>query len=535
MTVVSKVVSVEEMRDLERRASDMGLPGPALMENAGRAVSDAVRDHFPGLGHVLVLVGPRNNGGDGLVAARHLSDAGYGVTVYAVNRPPTGDAKDSLLRQRGVHLLSLANDADLGRFDAALASADVVLDGILGTGRSRPLGGPLATLLDRVNQWRTAGRGQVIAVDVPTGVDADTGAADPHAVRADRTVALGFPKRGLLFGPAVEHVGALDVADIGIPAELAVSLSVDYVTVSAVGALLPERGRDSNKGTHGRALILAGSGRYTGAPVLAALGAERVGAGLVTLGCPASIQPSLAAHTLETTFLPLPDDGRAEFTPAALPTLGEHLADYRAVLVGPGIGRSASTAAFLEGLMPRLEAARLPVVIDADALYWLSETERFWERLSRNAVLTPHPGEMARLLRGTVPTDRIDAAWRAADDWNCVVVLKGAYTVVGRPSGGGARAAVLPFANPALATAGTGDVLAGVIVGLLAQRLNRFDAAVAGGFIHGLAGELIRREIGVAGALAGEVANRVPGALGLVRRRRKQPGESPWSPVVGAW
>lgn len=533
--VVSKVVSVEEMRDLEHRTATLGLPGPALMENAGRAVADALGRSFPGPRHVLVLVGPGNNGGDGLVAARHLSDAGYAVTVYAVNRAATRDARDLLLRQRGVPWLSLSEDADLGRLDAALAGTDVVLDAVLGTGRSRPITASLAELLDRVNRWRVRRPGWVVAVDLPTGVDPDSGAVDPRALRADLTIALGFPKRGLLFSPAVDGVGALAVAEIGIPAELAAELPVDYVVGRAVAALLPERGRDSNKGTHGRALILAGSRRYTGAPVLAALGAERVGAGLVTIGCPASVCPSLAAHTLETTFLPLPDGDSGELTAAALPALESSLADYRAVLVGPGIGRSAATAAFLESLLPRLAAAGLPVVIDADALSWLSGRERFWEQLPARAVLTPHPGEMSRLLHGPVPTDRIDAVRRAADRWNCVVVLKGAYSVVGRPSGGAAHLAVLPFANPALATAGTGDVLAGAIVGLLAQRLDAFDAAVAGGFVHGVAGELVRKEIGSSGVLAGEVAGRLPAALALLRADRKRSGEGTWPPIVAAW
>lgn len=526
-----KIVSVAEMRELERRAAELGMPGPALMENAGRATADLVTELMVSAGRAradlvaarfgrkgrraLVLVGPGNNGGDGLVAARHLHDAGFGVVVYLVNRTADADAdaKVLLLRQRGVPFLSLAADPELVRLSDALRSADVILDAILGTGRSRPIAEPLAALLDQINHATST---PLVALDVPTGVDAETGAVDPRALRADLTITYGFPKRGLVQGPAVDRVGKLVVADIGIPAALASHLPVDYVEAEAIRPRLPRRTLASNKGTFGRALIVSGSRLYTGAPVLAARAAERIGAGLVTLACPASVRPSLAAHTLESTFLPLPDADSGELIPAALETLRTRLDDYRAVLIGPGIGRSAETAAFLNGFLAGLRAAQAhpPLVIDADALTLLAEIDNFWERLPHPTILTPHPGEMARLLRGPIPEDRIGVARNAAERWSCSLILKGAYSIVASPDG---RATVLPFANPALATAGTGDVLAGAIVGLLAQGLDPDESAVVGGFVHGVAGELVHREIGPAGALATDVAERLPAALDQIR------------------
>ena len=510
-----KVVSVEDMRRLEREAEGMGLPGPALMENAGRAVSDAILRRYPPTvyPHVLVLAGPGNNGGDALVAARHLHDAGARVTVYRVNRPPVMDAKVALLEQRGIRLINQADDLGLVELGDAVDGSDLIVDGVLGTGRARPIAGALADLLDRVNARRSGA--PVIAIDLPTGVDADTGAADPHALRADLTITLGHPKKGLLMGAAVDLTGELAVADIGIPLTLSDPLPTDYADATMIRPLLPARPRSAHKGTFGRVLIVAGSRLYTGAPVLAALGAEHVGAGLVTLACPASIRDALAVHTLETTFLPLPDDGGGVLAPSSLEPLDSVLDSYAAVLVGPGLGRAAPTEAFLQGLLARLRSRSMPVVIDADALTLLASWPRWWEQLPARAILTPHPGEMQRLTGAEVHPDRIEQARNSARAWKTVLVMKGAYTVIALPNG---RAIVLPFANPALATAGTGDVLAGAILGLLGQGLETDAAALVGGFLHGAAGEMVRDALGPAGVLAAEVARNLPGALRRVSR-----------------
>jgi len=509
-----KLVTAEQMRSLERDTEGLGLPGPALMELAGRAVADAIRERTPQLRgpKVVVACGPGNNGGDGLVVARHLHDAGARVTVYLVNRPRTGDAKEHLLAQRQITQLSLADDPDLARLDATLANSDLIVDAVFGTGRRRPIEGSVAAVLDRLS---AGGHNQVVvAVDLPSGADADTGAADPHTVTATYTVTLGFPKRGLVLGEAARRAGELVVADIGLPQDLGASLSLDYADAASIRPLLPARPRVSHKGSFGRVLIVAGSRLYTGAPVLAASAAERIGAGLVTLACPESVRDSLAMHTLETTFLPLPDEGSGELTMASLEPLVAALDRYDAILVGPGIGRSARTTSFLESFLPRLVERARPVVIDADGLTILAGWPRWWERVPPGTILTPHPGEMARLAGPQAEEDRIDLAIHSATAWSTIIVLKGAYTIVARPGG---PATVLPFANPALATAGTGDVLAGTILGLLGQGSDPASAALAGAFVHGEAGERLRLQNGAAGGLASELARCLPAAAAAVR------------------
>ena len=503
-----KVVSVGEMRQLERSSEAIGLPGPALMENAGRAIAQVVADRYPRplTSRVLVLAGPGNNGGDGLVTARHLHDAGYRVTTYLVNRARVGDAKDRLLTQRQVNILDLSSDSDFRCLDLLLRDTDLVVDALLGTGRSRPIEDPMAGIFRRLN---SATRLLTVSVDLPSGVNADTGEADPLTLHAALTVSLSNPKRGLLFGPASGYVGKLVNVDIGVPQDLSDALSVRYADNSLISRALPRRSRISHKGSFGRILIVAGSRLYTGAPVLAALGAARVGAGLVTLACPESIRPSLAAHTLETTFLPLPDDGLGELVPRAIDSLADRLTEYDAVLLGPGIGRSKSTEAFLKAFLAMLGTITIPTIIDADALTLLSAWPNFWERLPYQSILTPHAGEMSRLLGHEVGVDRITAASEAANNWRTIIVLKGAYSVVAVPNH---DSTVMPFANPALATAGTGDVLGGAILGLLGQGATPPDSAIAGVYLHGLAGEYLANDRGLAGGLASEVAENLPRA-----------------------
>jgi len=370
----------------------------------------------------------------------------------------------------------------------------------------------------------------VVAVDVPSGLDSDTGAIDVCALLADLTVTFAYPKRGQYAFPGAEYVGELLVADIGIDPALASDLPDEVADAQVVAALLPKRPAASHKGTYGKALIVAGSTNYVGAPCLAAEGAYRVGAGLVTLAVPEVIHPMVAAKVTETTFLVLPHDMGA-LVPDALPVLAPQMKDYQALLVGPGLGRDPKTRELVAEMLARKGARRRPIgfaptpspeeeplslpplVVDADALNLLAEIDGWWEHLPAPAILTPHPGEMARLTRSSVDAiqrDRLTAAREAASRWGQVVVLKGAYTVVATPEG---AVTVIPFANAALATAGTGDVLAGAIVGFLAQGLAARDAAVCGAYLHGLAGEMWSRKRARAGMLAGDLLALLPEAL----------------------
>ncbi|HIP97620.1 MAG TPA: NAD(P)H-hydrate dehydratase, partial [Anaerolineae bacterium] len=501
-----KVVTVEEMRRIERAADESGHSYAAMMENAGRAVAEACQQMHLDEERVLILIGPGNNGGDGLVAGRYLRQAGARVTCYVWKRRVGGDENFRLVEELGIPVIWAEEDEGLTALRKLAAEAEVIVDALLGTGVSRPIEGLLKEILAVVSDEVTRRRSErkpepllapsspafapppnrpfVVAVDVPSGLNCDSGAVDPATLPADLTVTFGFPKRGQFRFPGAEVVGRLVVADIGIPPALADEVCLEVITPALVQSLLPVRPLGAHKGTFGRALIVAGSANYTGAAGLAGAAATRVGTGLVTLAVASSLHPILAAKVSETTFLLLPHD-MASLVPDALRVLVEHLPNYQALLVGPGLGRERETVAFVHellgvepggrreriGFRPAVEGKEEekstmpitlpPTVIDADGLNALAEAPRWWKRLPPGNVLTPHPGEMARLVGrkvADVEADRVSIAQEAAARWKQVVVLKGAYTVVAEPEG---STVINPFANPGLATAGSGDVLAG--------------------------------------------------------------------------
>jgi hydroxyethylthiazole kinase-like uncharacterized protein yjeF len=573
-----KLVTVQEMKDLERAADAGGHSYDAMMERAGHAVAQAIQSRVDVTDeHILILVGPGNNGGDGLVTARYLAQAGARVMCYMARARPKDDLNVQRLRGHNVARLLSERDTDAKDLRLSLQSAAVVVDALLGTGVDRPLQGTVKDILDVVRQavaerrapqpkdWtdllppetratgdceRLAPDPLVVAVDVPSGLNCDTGEIDPAALPADVTVTFGAPKRGqfqtpVSGAPGASALGELIVADIGIDPALSAGISTELATMPSVARLLPARPLDAHKGAFGKAMVVAGSVNYTGAAYLAAASAARVGTGLVTLALPGRIHPIVASKLSEVTYLLLPHN-MGVLVPAAKKVLSPHLAGYSALLLGPGLGRDKETVQFVHqflGITPSRPGPRIgfqnldqrspparqvgfqrdevsplagvelpPLVVDADGLNALSEADKWWTALPPNSVLTPHPGEMGRLMgasAGDVNEDRLAVAITKAADWNQIVVLKGAFTVVAAPDG---RATVLPFANPALATAGTGDVLAGSIVGLLAQGLTPFDAALCGAYLHGLAGHIVRERMGDAGLLAGDLLPALPQA-----------------------
>ena len=515
-----KIVTAEEMRLLEARCEHEGVTADALMERAGIAIASAAHDILaeagapPGDAGVLVLVGPGNNGGDGLVAARLLAEWGHSVTAYVAL--PRSDYDETLAAffETGVTLLSAADDHGLSTLAERLSDTRLVIDSLLGTGRSRPIEGPLAAVLARLAQAQ-AGRPELLllAVDLPTGLHADTGVADPLCPKADVTLALGLPKVGHVAMPGAARVGRLEVADIGIPEHLAEAASArEVIAPEWVRGKLPRRSPDAHKGASGRALVVAGSERYGGAAYLACMGAARAGAGLVTLAAPDSVLRSVSPRLIETTYLPLPEEDGALSSDAPETLLAE-AQGYDVMLVGSGLGRSRTADRLVRQSLLTHRYPGAPLVLDADALNILSALPEWWAQLHAPAVVTPHPGEMSRLTglsTAEVNADRIGVAERYAAQWGVTVTLKGAYTVVASPDG---AVRVSPFANPALATAGTGDVLAGVIAGLIAQGLTPFDAAGCGVYLHAAAGEQARQAMGDAGALAGDLLPLLPAAV----------------------
>ena len=512
-----KIVNSKQMRQLEELSEQAGTSTDALMENAGLAVAQRVRDYADKTDalRVLVLIGPGNNGGDGLVAARHLSEWGAKTTAYLCSTRLSNDPNLAAVVNQGSTVVPTSEDDALAGLGEALDSADVVVDAVLGTGRSRPIEGRLKDVLSVVAAARDRRPDlRVIAVDLPTGVDADTGAADPACLRADVTIALGLPKPGLYAFPGAEYAGRVEVADIGLPKGLDDDLTLGLMTPEWARDLIPRRPRSAHKGTFGRTLIVAGSRNYVGAAYLAASAAGRSGAGLVTLAVPQSLQMAVAAKASEPTYLPLPEASYGVPSPDAADLVLENVGGYQSLLVGCGMGQAPETRELLDRLL--LSGRDLPpTVIDADGLNFLSATRNddWWERLPAPAIVTPHPGEMGRLTGASkrqLEADRVALAVESAAKWNKVVVLKGAFTVVAFPNG---RVMLSPSANPGLATAGTGDVLAGTVVGLLAQGLSLENGAALGVYLHGRAGERVRDRLGEAGMLASDLLEEIPLAI----------------------
>jgi NAD(P)H-hydrate epimerase len=549
------IVTTQQMQAAEQAANSAGLSYDQMMENAGHAVAQAIAGQFDVADvRVLVLVGPGNNGGDGLIAARYLAQLGAVVTVYVWQRRLEGDKNWALLDAMGVEKVLSSDSNSQALLTHLLNESAVIVDALLGTGASRPIEGSLATLLDQIKGAVEARRTLaeepileparpnvadeigpvIIALDVPSGLNSDTGALDPHTLLADLTVTLAAVKRGQVLLPGLEAVGRLVAADIGLSDDhFPDDVTIELATPAIVAAMLPARPLSAHKGAFGTAMIVAGSMSYTGAAILAGQAALRSGVGLVTMAPPQVIQSVLVGRLPEATYVPLPTVEGA-IAPEAARLLWSRLADVDALLVGPGLTQAAPTSAFFKELLsgragasaravgfrrgghdaPPENSGSLPaLVLDADALNILAGQEAWWRLLPPACILTPHPGEMARLMQRTiaeVQARRLDVAGEMAAQWGQVVLLKGAYTVIAAPDG---RVMVLPFANPALAKAGSGDVLAGLIVGFRAQGLAAFEAAIAGAYLHGLTGELARENLGAAASIAGDLINFLPLAL----------------------
>lgn len=512
MTPQTRIVTAEQMRLIEDRSEAAGVSKDALMEKAGLEVARRIR-HLaaPLFGKsALILVGPGNNGGDGLVVARHLHGWGVRVNVYLCRERPSPDSKLDLVTELGISVKGRSEDEDLSVLSAWLASSHVVVDAVLGTGRARPIESPLKDILHLVSK-ATADHSdtQVVALDLPTGVDANTGAADPASVKADVTVSLAYPKRGHFGYEASDLVGELEVVDIGIPTGLDEDVQLSQLTETWVSPRLPYRSDASHKGSHGKAMVVAGSRNYVGAAYLAGTAATRVGAGLVTIALPESIQMAVASQATEPTYIPLPEESPGVFSDGSTSTLMKGLDGYDALLIGCGMGQAEATRSLIESVLCSGHDLP-PTVVDADGLNALALIPNWLESFKAVAVLTPHPGEMARLTgksTAEVQANRIDLAIESAQLWNKIVLLKGAYTVVAHPDG---TALLSPFANAGLATAGTGDVLAGTIVGLLSQGLTMQDASAVGVYLHGLAGHDVRGRLGNTGMVASDLLPELP-------------------------
>lgn len=508
------VATSKEMQNIDNRAKDeFGIPTLVLMENAAIGITRVVEEMFgPIKGKSITIIsGKGNNGGDGLAAARHLHNRGAKIKVFLLPEvnSVTGDAATNLdiALKMGIGVYSKGM-YDMSALRIALNHSHTIVDAIFGTGLSSPVKGEYRDVVELINNSNRP----VIAVDIPTGINSDTGEVMGVAIRAAITVTFGIPKRGHLLHPGCEFTGRLHITDISIP-EAAIkkeSIHLHLLTEEDIRKIISPRPTDSHKGSFGHVLVIAGSIGKGGAAAMTSLACLRTGAGLVTLATPESVQPIVAEKVTEVMTYPLSETHEKTIAFSAIETILELSKDKAVVAIGPGLTTHKDTTAVARRLIKDIGA---PVVIDADAINALTDHLDILRERKFPAVLTPHPGEMGRLTgksSADVQKDRIGIARAFATDHGVYLVLKGANTVIAEPSG---EVYISPTGNPGMATAGTGDALTGILSGLIAQGVDISSAVRLGVYIHGLAGDIAAKEVGMIGMLAGDLIDRIPVAI----------------------
>ena len=529
-----KVVTAAEMRQIDQDTIEgIGIPGIVLMETAGSAIVRAIEQHHPTCQRIGIFAGKGNNGGDGIVIARQLAHTGRDVHLFLVSPQEsfTGEAQTNLqIAKRltasfglqatpkgGLQIEEIPMGTGFygtGTVPTTLASCELLIDAILGTGLRGTVRDPIAAIINAINRLPTP----VLSVDLPSGLDADTGHPLGTCIQADRTVTIGLPKRGLLMHPGAELAGKLEVVDIGFPVQVvdAQDIKVNWTSATQAAQWMPPRPLSSHKGSYGRVLVVAGSTGMTGAAALASEAALRAGAGLVTLATPKHLNPILEGLLPEVMTLPLPETDTGSLAVSATSTILEFAEKTKSILaIGPGLSQHPETMSLVHQLIRenRERGLDLRMVIDADGLNALSQDRETLSLLNSETVLTPHPGEMARLTKTPIPTletDRISTAQQFASEHGVTLVFKGAPTVISDPNG---NLWVNSTGNPGMATGGMGDVLTGVIAGLMAQDISSESAAALGVYLHGLAGDIAADSSGMHGLIASDVLKVVPQAI----------------------
>lgn len=512
-----KLARVEEMQRLDEAAIRHGIPAQVLMENAGRGAAERILERFPIRGGrpVAVVAGKGNNGGDGMVVARTLRQRGIAAEVWLLGtrHEVRGEAKINLdlLEGAQVAVHEVLGEGELGRMREQLLQASLIVDAIFGTGLKQEVSGLYRQAIEAINAAGTAGR-PVVALDLPSGLEGNRGRILGNAVRATLTVTFGLPKIGLVLDPGAACAGILEVVDIGIPPALVEEQGLKHALLepAALRALIPARPPEAHKGDYGHLLVLAGSVGKTGAAAMAAQAALRVGTGLVTVGVPESLNPILEVKLTEAMTEPLPETDGQSLAVEAWNVAARLCAGKSALALGPGLGQHPETAAFVHRA---IREAPVPLVVDADGVNALARHLGVLKEARVPVVLTPHPGEMGRLLGARseeIQADRVRVAREFAVDQQVYLVLKGARTLVADPAG---EVFVNPTGNPGMASGGMGDVLTGMIGGFLAQGLLPLEAAKLGVYLHGWAADRVAARRGMAGLLATDVIDELPAAL----------------------
>jgi NAD(P)H-hydrate epimerase len=496
-----KFVTVEQMIRIEQEANASGLTYEEMMENAGRglgAVIDSVYNQHRG-GGVLGLVGSGNNGGDTLVALIYLAEHGWRISAYLVKPRPADNKLITRFIQSGGKVFSYSEDPDFRQLLLLLKENDIILDGVLGTGFRLPLKGDLANILGlvKIQIMGLAEAPIVVAVDCPSGVDCDSGECADEVIPAQLTVTMAAVKVGLLKLPAFRYCGKIKVVGIGLDEEMPSWKEIHRTILDDkwVKEKLPVRPDDGHKGTFGSVLIIAGCKNYIGAGYLSAKSAYLAGCGLVTVAAIDSVQKAMGAELPEATWVILPDH-EGYIAKEAFDIIKEMIGNYGVILLGPGLGLENCTLEFIQRLIPYCGKQNVRMVIDADGLKLVAKLEKWPELLPAQTILTPHPGEMSYITNlpvTAIQADRVNVAEKYAQEWGHIVVLKGAFTIIASPDG---NTMLSPVATSALAKAGSGDVLAGIISGLCAQRMPEFEASSAGVWIHARSGEMAAEQMG---------------------------------------
>ncbi len=511
-----KLVTSDQMRQIDSETiNNYGIPGPELMENAGRGIAQHISDKIRSNANntrVVIICGKGNNGGDGFVVGRHLQNDNTEVTIYFMGpvEKLSSDAKLNYNRalKEGLPLLEIKTIDDL----PDSLNCDLIIDAIFGTGFTGAPRGLSGELISYINKQNIS----VASVDMPSGLNADTGQHEGAVIRADYSFTLALPKYGLYLSPGRELAGEVTIVPIGIPEEVIskFDFKTELITSQLVSSLLPYRKPDGHKGDFGKLFLIAGSLGMTGAAALAAKSALRSGCGLVKIGCPRTVLPTIAHLAMEATLWPLPDV--AKKGALAKRGLGEILnivKDHNAIAIGPGLGQHRETKDLIRRLIPKLE---VPAVIDADGLNAIVGFTDIFKAVKVPMVLTPHPGEFNRLTGKPVPIDiheRIKVATEFAKTYNTTLVLKGSPTIVADPDG---NCYLNPTGNNGMATGGSGDVLTGAIGAFLAGGLSAVDAAVCGVYIHGLTGDIASMDLGETSLIAGDLVEYLPEAFSIL-------------------
>ncbi len=511
-----KICTAEEIKDLDKKAvSNFKIPSLLLMENAARGLVDQIEAHCGSVTgkRIVILCGSGNNGGDGMGAARHLRMRGAEAIVYLLSPIDkiSGDAKtmlDTWIATGGsLHVIGSFSFKELAK---TISTCHLVIDALLGTGLSHPVHGHYVKAIETIKHARVP----VISVDIPSGISADTGEMLGIAVRANYTFTMGLPKRGLFLRDGLEHRGTWDVVDIGFPKELVAqgNIKVNLVNPADLKGFTPSRRLGAHKGDFGHLLIIGGSKGKSGAPAMAALAALRSGTGLVTVALPKSID-SIASTVMEAMTLPSPETDNGTLSLQSEKMLLKAIEEKEAVAIGPGLSQDHETVQLVISLIPHITA---PMVIDADGINALATNLSVLKKKKGPVILTPHPGEMGRLLgisSAAVQKDRIEIASAFSIKWDVIVVLKGAHTVIATPE---ANVFLSNTGNPGMATGGTGDALTGIIGAGLAQGIAPTDAAIWGVVLHGLAGDLAKETQGEISLITSDLIAKIPEAMRVV-------------------